>query len=886
MRDDVLSRIGALKDIEHCFILSHDIDFIFLQSVVARALGPCGNPTVTIFADRFCARTSYESQRELLTSLGTRYFVLPVSMGPYFRFHPKAILLTSAQDADLFIGSGNLTFGGWRDNAEVWAHSKASQDDKGTFASVRRLFRRLAQDEALGQLASRRLESAFDPNFAWTSGLGGESGLVYRLVGDPPLLEQLLQVVPPARATALHVCAPYFDEHGAALRRLWEAYGRIPLNVYVPESGSNLSPAAAKVLSEIANVRAVSFRRDIGLARPSEAFVHAKFIAIEMHASAMLFIGSGNASIAALGLGGQVGNAECFAYYEGPIESIDQLLRSELSFLDSSIVPVTLDEESVTPISDDSAGSIGILRGVIRGDRLYIAFAPVGFVPSAILLDVGEPIHPLPDGHGSIFGLVEAGRRLPLSCRLEGHLAGQQVTSSTHWIDNESELSVSSVRRTIRDVLSASSRGISGDAREWGLILTLISRDANPNRDSGPRPRRSTETELSPGLPLARTDLFAVTYPENGAGLMNHGPIETGDRGSILMMLRRRFGLDRTEEEQEEEIEATDEENAVDRPEAVLVRKDPEPSALKAMSVAERRRNTKLLTDLSAVLVSDSYLSAFSPKRIGDDLTLIALLFRIGQARHWIDDDLYSSLTIAIMQPLLLARDKAGISGKLARELRLRSDPQQAIQEASSPELAAALASWIAAMPVRNQAYRAAQMYFALVSVSAHLPWIFPSIEPARARDYLGMIAREAPIQTGALFNDGELDVLWANVIRHGALLRRLENALASVTLDFLKENLASDRIEVGELTWQSSSIGFCITLAGASRKDRGANVDALTLSSAAGRSEFNAPYLIPVRDALCSDLVLTKIGIDSAFRSAILDDLLPSLSNVFSRER
>ena len=56
MRDDVIKQIGSLKNITNVIVLTHNIDFVFLQSVFMSAIKRCGHPALTIFADAQCAQ--------------------------------------------------------------------------------------------------------------------------------------------------------------------------------------------------------------------------------------------------------------------------------------------------------------------------------------------------------------------------------------------------------------------------------------------------------------------------------------------------------------------------------------------------------------------------------------------------------------------------------------------------------------------------------------------------------------------------------------------------------------------------------------------------------------------------------------------------------------
>lgn len=101
-----------VPDARHAIILTHNISFLFTQSVLLSKLRTAGNPRVTIFADATCAASSWRQDRAVLSGLGVQYRVVPVDLGPWRRFHPKALLLADRTLAALAVGSGNLTQGG------------------------------------------------------------------------------------------------------------------------------------------------------------------------------------------------------------------------------------------------------------------------------------------------------------------------------------------------------------------------------------------------------------------------------------------------------------------------------------------------------------------------------------------------------------------------------------------------------------------------------------------------------------------------------------------------------------------------------------------------------------------------------------------------------
>jgi hypothetical protein len=149
MRHDILNTIKNATDVTNAVILTHNIDFVFVQSVVLPALRKCGSPALTIFADAHCSEQAYQHQARVLSTLGLRYRVVPVAMKTGFRFHPKAVLLTGTKKGTLVVGSGNLTFGGWRENAEVWFRYDTDTDGTGPFSAFRDYIR-----QVVGSLSS------------------------------------------------------------------------------------------------------------------------------------------------------------------------------------------------------------------------------------------------------------------------------------------------------------------------------------------------------------------------------------------------------------------------------------------------------------------------------------------------------------------------------------------------------------------------------------------------------------------------------------------------------------------------------------------------------------------------------------------------------------
>ena len=109
IRANILAEVcKPVKKATTAVVLTHNIDFLFVQSILLSRLHSIGHPKLTIFADASCSTSSYNQQFELLSGLGQRYRVVPLDLGNGRRFHPKAIFLAGPDGASLAIGAATL----------------------------------------------------------------------------------------------------------------------------------------------------------------------------------------------------------------------------------------------------------------------------------------------------------------------------------------------------------------------------------------------------------------------------------------------------------------------------------------------------------------------------------------------------------------------------------------------------------------------------------------------------------------------------------------------------------------------------------------------------------------------------------------------------------
>ena len=98
---------------------TYALSLSFFEAVVLDRLIRGGGQSALILADPEGVRSGLSE--EGARRAGRDYDVEPIACTTGV-FHPKISVFTTADDAHLLVGSGNLTFGGWGGNLELMEH--------------------------------------------------------------------------------------------------------------------------------------------------------------------------------------------------------------------------------------------------------------------------------------------------------------------------------------------------------------------------------------------------------------------------------------------------------------------------------------------------------------------------------------------------------------------------------------------------------------------------------------------------------------------------------------------------------------------------------------------------------------------------------------------
>ena len=863
MRRSILQDLESQKGITHAMVLTHDIDFFFIQNLVLRALRSAGNPALTIFADAGRAADFFATQGDFTSGLGQRYRVVPVALRSGGRFHPKAILLAGREGATLYVGSGNLTYGGWCDNGEIWARFRTADGDSDSAAisAFRTYLEDLIHMLPLAEALRAEWAGVFDPvNRPWVNALPPPDHLVGRLGEGPSLLTRLL---PYFKGERLTVCSPYFDPDGEALLALAAAAGVGSAEVLTQEKTTNLCAAVAAGWPSWVKARPVDFYHASANGASRCARLHAKWFLATTGDQAVAIVGSANCSRAALTTQGLAGNAELVVVTKGHPEFLQLELMAELQIQDR---PLKLNDGPLEPDEEGSPalGEPCVLAARFQGGQLRVALASVGgFKAREIEADGVLLQTQTGEADELIAWLDEAPRRI----RVQGQRDGMNWVTAEFWVDVEADLGGSAGRRRLMDLVNPKAAGVRWGIELWGALIEAAFQEiSTPTRHGGVRPARA---EARPEDRVWRPEevfLSDFSLP----GYRQDGPeAQETDLGSATLRLIREWvrgeeGLDRVDPlpDEDPDPEDADPEESGDDDDGNVPPPPPPPlpprKVLSAEEVAKRQREALHTLNLMLEAIgSADFMRLRSPQDIGRAIILLSLLMRTGLQEGWLFPDTFFSLTQRTWRALFFSGTTQEIRGELAARIAQEEDPQAFQRGLSTPRVAAALAAWGLAAHRHGNGIDLTKFDLSCAVSAAHHPWLWRGAPLDRIASELHELVR----QTMRPGEDDDLPKWWIGVQRAGAAMAAFESAMADRSWNELRSQFGPWTCGVGTLLWQRAA-GWCVAEKAANASKPKEKVQVKKLQGGEGLTGFQAQFLNPL-------IVLIRV---------LGDDLLPEV--------
>ncbi len=878
MRSDVLRTISDAKNVTNAIVLTHNVDFVFLQSMLLPAIRKCGQPRLTVFVDAGCGREAYGRQARLLDSIGVRYRAVQVQMATGFRFHPKAVLLSGTESATLIVGSGNLTYGGWRDNAEVWSRFDTATDGTGPFAAFREYMRDVLALVPLSESIQFEVDEAYDPGTRqWAANMDAPSTLLGRAGRGESLLDKMLSTSPSGRADRLVVCSPYFDEKLRALGELATRFQPGNIRVLAQEGRTGLTLASAALLPEGAGLRSVSFLRKGDDDNEYRSFIHAKFYAVETNDEVTVFAGSANCSQAALTIPGSGGNAELVAVRSMTSAEFERDLLGELEV--ESRAPELAEAPEEPPENDIDKVGVSLLAARLDGKRLSIAYAASEeFELGTCKIDGID--HDFEKTGDSLLLVRVAG--MPTSVMVTGLIDGSPTESNRIWIDHERELRSTSRSRALADTIHQRVRESEWDLGAWGEIVSAFCKHLQYMPKLARRQKRTNgDSDADRAVHYTRSDVFAEGYglPPLRRSLSTGG--QSGYLGSLRSLLLSWFGFRPAEEEPDTSIrepttaEDGDESERQDREEALPGKTTPTTKA----EIGERDRKTarRLVQQATRAMTSAEFLENRPPEFLTADLKVCVVLLRTALREGWIDGEVFLASTHAIWSSLFFTSDQEATQGWLECRYHGAQEPADFAARMQSAELSAALALWALSLPEVVDTPEHARFRLASVLSVARLPWLWQGGTTEE-------IAAELELVLPLAYRHDELDeasfrTRWRTLIRQGEAMRLLEESMRGRELGEVMLEVDQDQVAAGELLWQGGC-GFCVAARACSRS-RDARTQVLVLQGEGQEKVFGASYIVPVAGLLNS--LLQERSRHGQAAAKVARDLVDELSLGFA---
>ena len=849
MRSDVLKVISSARNVTNAVVLTHNIDFVFMQSVVLSAFRRCGHPTITIFADSMCAADSFAQQEAVLTDLGVRYRVVPVAMGTGFRFHPKAVLLTGEQEGTLFVGSGNLTFGGWRENAEVWTRFDSDSDGAGPFHAFRRYLEEVLTHVVLSEAVTHEVEEAFNPSSkSWLStGASDDGGLIGRIGSGPPLLEQMLAVSGGDPVEELYVCSPYFDNGGIALQQLVASVGARRATILCQAGRTALRQQAWEPTAARARLQNIDYRHPGFADRVRSAFVHAKFYGLRRLDDVVVIAGSANCSRAALTLQGNVGNAELMAVRVLTPQAFEEEFLGEFYI---SSEPVVLPDELPGENDEEAPGTtLRILAARFEAGCLLIGYAPSSAAVTECLVDGTSAPFAVPD-NGVIS--VSCGSD-PKLVSIRARLNDKLIDSETAWIDLERQLRATAHGRSLADSFRARVQAGEWTADGWAEVLDVFCKHLAymPAVRASVGAPRAERDSTSDGPEFTAADVFADGYqapkidrlwPPTGIG-------RDGQLHSLQHLLLRWFGIEASEPEEESDIDDGEDQNSaevVDQPERLPTA----PASDDILTDRSVRRIARIVDQLEEAMTSSQFISERSPDYLAIDLKVASALLGVGLRKGWIERGRFFELTHSIWSSLFFARAHGEV-GWLEYRASVAEDTEAFVRSMRSASLSAALIGWyLAALSPGSWSPELARFTFSAALAVGRLPWLWYGGKQEDIEKELAVLL--AHTIDGELENEERIrwaEAEWERLTQRGQALRYLEAAIRDARIDIIRKRIRIDELPPGEVLWQGSA-GFCVVLRRCSRSGTD-HVPVLKLQGEVEPANFRATATVPIRGLL-----------------------------------
>lgn len=345
-RRNIVELIGKHRGKYHsCVITCYSLDFSFFEERILPSLRLANVKNVNILADGHYLEKAQEITTGKEFKHNKTYNFLPI----YERgvFHPKIILLTGVKHGLLIIGSGNITSSGLSTNDEIWGAfhlDNIGNENAPLFGAVWNYLQTYL-NQSLG-FVKQKIEwiNKYSPwlneipvSYDWINlnSIGNDVKFIANS-NEHSIFKKLADSIPKLVIEELTIISPYYDKTGAQLIQLINQFKPKKINCIIEStSGSVPSELDKQVAAQISFYNWSVCKGDFN---STYNRLHAKIFHFKTTEEEYLFIGSANATIAALGaMESSASNGEAGLLLKRPLSKNTWLEELKIKFPNTTI---------------------------------------------------------------------------------------------------------------------------------------------------------------------------------------------------------------------------------------------------------------------------------------------------------------------------------------------------------------------------------------------------------------------------------------------------------------------------------------------------------------------------------------------------------------------
>ena len=424
--------------------LTYDFDPVFFERIVLRELWGGGTGDIVVVADPSRIDASKPRWSHRLVHLGRRYQLVSAAVSG--AFHPKIIVRAGPRGIITWVGSGNLTFGGWGGNSEMGA---AWAQDGGDAVWVRTLFEQLYLWCPGGATHDvfRRIRDLPVVAPLITSAGAGPASVLFATAGKP-LSSQLIRRWGSRRFKEARVLTGSTDRDGAFLRWLHDAFGVERAVVAVEPGRASFDPVLLGKLPLDAQIRKAAFDRPL----------HAKLYCLYGPDGNAALMGSPNCSRSAW-LRDPVngGNVEAVVVYDHLPPDLDHEVSGMFEDAQVYVPSPAREQQAIEPLAGGLRFRLAEINWEPRASELAVRFVDELPADTLVTVDVDgraaacRPVLNDPSIWVTVASFEETARTRFVVVTVAPAGTSEKETQR-HWINNHDELIHAAHGRQIENV--------------------------------------------------------------------------------------------------------------------------------------------------------------------------------------------------------------------------------------------------------------------------------------------------------------------------------------------------------------------------------------------------------------------------------------------------